>query len=336
MLAALKNDLTDCSPAKQRKLIRFVSSTCENSSELFEAEQLSTLAELVEPLIDSSDDQEAIIEAANTFAKLDFSPRSLILKFAHKEINIAAPILEHSIILNDEDLIDIMERFDSSYCKYIARRAELTGPVTDTLISNADMTTLVSAINNPGAIFSAEGFKELATIGSVDKSFGKALFKRSDMPVSLAEPVGINLGIDETLLPTIVQKSNVGTQVATTKNAKNQRDQSLYLPKAQACIDHMNKDRATLDECIVELAQSDSYKETCQVLAYVKQQNETKITAIFKKTNGMQFVQLCNGLKLSEDAFEAIAKLRVANTRLAASQIPVMIKQYKSMANMRT
>ncbi|MEP6446275.1 MAG: DUF2336 domain-containing protein [Hyphomicrobiales bacterium] len=336
MFAALKNDLTDCSPAKQRKLIRFVSSTCKNSVELFGGEQLSTLAELVEPLIDSSDDYEVIIDAANTFARLDFSPHSLILKFAHKEIAIAAPVLEHSIILNDDDLIDIMKKFDSSYCKYIARRTELTNLVTDTLISNADMNTLISALKNPGATFSAEGFKELATIGSVDKIFGQALFDRSDMPLSLAEPVGINLGIDETLLPTIIQKSILNIPEASPKNAKTQREQSLYLPKAQACIDHLNKNRTTLDECVVELAQSDSYQETCQVLAYVKQQNETKITAIFKKMNGMQFIQLCNGLKLSEDAFEAIAKLRVANTRLSAKQIPIMLQQYKSMASMRT
>ena len=82
MLAALKNDLTDCSPAKQRKLIRFVSSTCKNSNELFGTEQLSSLAELVEPLIDVTDDNEAVIEAAKVFAKLDFSPHSLILKLS--------------------------------------------------------------------------------------------------------------------------------------------------------------------------------------------------------------------------------------------------------------
>ena len=335
MLAALKNDLIDCSPAKQSKLIRFVSSTCKNSSELFGAQQLSTLAELVEPLIDATDDNETVIAAAQVFAKLDFSPHSLILKLAHREIDIAAPILEHSVVLNDEDLIDIMEKFDSSYCSFIARRVELTSPVTDTLILNADMNTLISAIDNPGAHFSSDGFKELATIGSVDQNFGQALFKRSDMPISLTESVGINLGIDETLLPTMNLTSNSDIHVAVPSKAKVQREHSLYLPKAQACIDRLNKDASTLDACILELAQSDSFQETCQVLAFAKQQTEAKITAIFNKMNGMQFVQLCNGLKLSENAFAAIAQLRVNNTRLPSSQIPMMIKQYHSMANMR-
>ena len=336
MLAALKNDLTDCSPAKQRKLIRFVSSTCKNSRELFGTDQLSSLAELVEPLIDVTDDNEAVIEAAKVFAKLDFSPHSLILKLAHKEIAIAAPVLEHSIVLSDEDLIDIMEKYDSNYCKFIAKRIELTSSVTDTLISNADMKTLVSAIENPGATFSSEGFKELATIGSVDENFGQALFRRSDMPRSLAQSVGINLGMDETLLPTISRKSNAKTHAAAVpSNAKVRREQSLYLPKAQACIDHLNKDTSTLDACIIDLAQSDSFRETCQVLAFVKQQNETKIKIIFNKKNDAQFVQLCNGLKLSEGAFAAIAELRVNNTRLSKSQIPTMIQQYRSMANMR-
>ena len=335
MLAALKNDLSDCSPAKQRKLIRFVSSTCKNSSELFGAQQLGSLAELVEPLIDATDDNESVIEAAKVFAKLDFSPHSLILKLANKEIDIAAPVLEHSIVLNDEDLIDIIEKFDSSYCKFIARRVKLTSSVTDTLILNADMNTLVSAINNPGANFSNDGFKELATIGSVDEGFGQALFKRRDMPISLAESVGINLGIDEALLPTNNQKLDVNIHAAAPSKAKVRHEQSLYLPKAEACIDQLNKGASTLDECILELAQSNSFQETCQILAFVKQQNETKITAIFNKMNGMQFVQLCNGLKLSEDAFAAIAELRVKNTRLSKSQLPMMIQQYHSMANMR-
>lgn len=331
MLADLKNDLNDCSPAKQRKLLRFVSSTCKNSGGLFGDQQLSVLAELVEPLIDITDDNQTIIEAAETFARLDFSPHSLILKFANKEIDIAAPILEHSVVLKDEDLIEIMEKFGSSHCKYIARRVQLTSTVTDTLILNADIKSLTSAIDNPGASFSTHGFKELATIGSIDESFGKALYKRDDMPVSLAESVGTNLGIDETLLPTIAQKQNM-----PTKNVKAKREQSLYLPKAQACIEHLNQGRATLDECMLELTQSNSYQEVCQVLAFTKQQNETKIATIFNKTNGLQFIQLCNGLKLSEDAFEAIAKLRVNNTRLSESQIPSMLQQYSNMTNMRS
>ncbi len=336
MLAALKNDLTDCSPEKQRKLIRFVSSTCKNSSELFGVDQLSSLAELVEPLIDATDDKESVIEAAKVFAKLDFSPHSLILKLAHKEIDIAAPVLEHSIVLNDEDLIDIIENSDSSYCKFIARRVELTSSVTDTLILNADMTTLVSAIDNPGATFSSDGFKELATIGSVDENFGQALFRRSDMPIGLAESVGTNLGIDETLLPTINRKSSAKTHAAAVPSkAKVRHENSLYLPKAQACIDHLNNDTSTLDACIVELAQNDCFQETCQVLAFVKQQTEAKIKAIFNKKNGAQFVQLCNGLKLSKETFAAIAELRANNTRQPKSQIPTMIKQYHSMANMR-
>ena len=291
---------------------------------------------MVEPLIDVTDDNEAVIEAAKVFAKLDFSPHSLILKLAHKEIAIAAPVLEHSIVLSDEDLIDIMEKYDSNYCKFIAKRIELTSSVTDTLISNADMKTLVSAIENPGATFSSEGFKELATIGSVDENFGQALFRRSDMPRSLAESVGINLGIDETLLPTIDRKSNAKIHAAAVPSkGKVRREKSLYLPKAQACIDHLNKGTSTLDACIVDLAQSDSFQETCQVLAFAKQQNETKIKAIFDKQNGAQFVQLCNGLKLSEDTFAAIAELRVNNTRLSKSKIPMMIQQYRSMANMR-
>ncbi|MEP1441552.1 MAG: DUF2336 domain-containing protein [Hyphomicrobiales bacterium] len=291
---------------------------------------------MVEPLIDGTDDNQTIIEASNTFARLAFSPHSLILKFAHKEIDIAAPVLEHSIVLRDEDLIDIMTKFDSSYCTFIARRVALTSPVTDTLISYADMSTLVSAINNPGASFSNNGFKELATIGSVDETFGKALFQRSDMPISLAEPVGINLGIDETMLPAILQKSTVEMQGGSKQKTSNQREQSLYLPKAQACIDHLNKGRATLDECILELAQSNSFLETCQVLAFVKQQTESKIAAIFRKKNSMQFVQLCNGLKMSEDVFAAIAKLRVDNTRQAVSKMPEIIEQYRGMAGMRT
>ena len=156
------------------------------------------------------------------------------------------------------------------------------------------------------------------------------------MPQSLAESVGINLGIDETLLPNYNKKLYADIHAAAPSKAKGRHEQSLYLPKAQTCIDQLNKGTSTLDACILELAQSDSYQETCQVLAFVKQQAETKITAIFNKKSGMQFVQLCNGLKLSEDTFAAIAELRANNTRLSKSQIPVMIDQYHSMANMRT
>lgn len=336
MLAALKNDLTDCSPAKQRKLIRFVSSTCKSGGGLLANEHLSVLAELVEPLIDGSDDHSAIVEASKTFARLDFAPRSLILKFAHKEIDVAAPVLEHSIVLQDDDLVNIIEKFDSHYCRFIARRVVLTSTVTDTMIANADMVALTSTINNPGATFSDEGYKELATIGSVDETFGQALYKRADMPQGLSETICRNLGIENEDALAFSKPRSVSFKAPGKGTAKLNRESSLYLPSVQDCIARLNKNETTLDDCILDLAHPNGFQAVCQLMAYKKQQTETKITAIFNKVSGMQFVQLCNGLKLSETAFAAVAKLRVTNnTKLPDSQIAVMVQQYSSMADMR-
>lgn len=335
MLDALKQELTKTTPDKRMKLLRFVTATCTSAGNVLDKTQLAILAKLAEPLI-LDIDHTMLRETAKAFAHFDFAPHSMILKFAWDEIDIAAPVLQYSTVLTDDDLVAIIKKQKQTHSRFIALRAALTSPVTDCLISNADIITLISTVKNTTATFSSGGFKELATIGVSNNIFGAALSLREDIPKLLAEPVLESLDLDNkkplstNTAPYGIKPGQAGRK---TPGAKHNRNMEVYLPKTVRYLGLMNKGERTLTQAITELCNAGHFQEICQIFAAKTGEKEARIMTDINKIDGMKFIQLCNKLKLSKQTFQNIAVLRAKVLKLPKTQLDHLLKQYNSIAS---
>ena len=85
--------------------------------------------------------------------------RPVVWMLANEDARVAAPVLEKSAVLTDEDLVGIIAWSGSTTkMNAIARRPAVTEVVSHSLVSHGDETTAVTLLENTGAVVSADAF----------------------------------------------------------------------------------------------------------------------------------------------------------------------------------
>ncbi len=85
--------------------------------------------------------------------------RPVVWMLANEDARVAAPVLEKSAVLTDEDLVGIIAWSGSTTkMNAIARRPAVTEVVSHSLVSHGDETTAVTLLENTGAAVSVDAF----------------------------------------------------------------------------------------------------------------------------------------------------------------------------------
>lgn len=98
---------------------------------------------------------------ATRLAHADWAPAALVNVLALDEIEIAAPILASSPVLQDEDLLKILIEASLDHQIAVARRPEISGRITDAVIDRGIPAVLTALATNRTAQISGEGFRRL-------------------------------------------------------------------------------------------------------------------------------------------------------------------------------
>ena len=98
---------------------------------------------------------------AERLAHADWAPTALVNVLALDEIEIAAPILAASPVLQDEDLLRILVEASLDHQIAVARRPEISGRVADAVIERGVPAVLTALATNRTAQISGEGFRRL-------------------------------------------------------------------------------------------------------------------------------------------------------------------------------
>lgn len=98
---------------------------------------------------------------AERLAHADWAPTALINVLALDEIEIAAPILASSPVLQDEDLLKVLIEASLDHQIAVARRPQISGRVADAVIERGVPAVLTALATNRTAQISGEGFRRL-------------------------------------------------------------------------------------------------------------------------------------------------------------------------------
>ncbi len=119
-------------------------------------------------------------------AVLDNAPLRLLLRLTEEAIDVAAPVLRQSKVLNDLDLMYIIQAHDSPYWQAIAARDEIPAPVADCLAQTRDRATARILAGNEGAELGASASNILADLATDDESIARPLLRRPGLPEAIA------------------------------------------------------------------------------------------------------------------------------------------------------
>jgi len=154
-LLALARDHT---PDARQRLLLGVMSLCDASPP--DGEVSPILGEIFLSLARQAErDIRQIL--ASRLAHADWAPAALVNVLALDEIEIAAPILASSPVLQDDDLLKILVEASLDHQIAVARRPQISGRVTDAVIERGVPAVLTALATNRTAQISGEGFRRL-------------------------------------------------------------------------------------------------------------------------------------------------------------------------------
>jgi uncharacterized protein (DUF2336 family) len=113
--------------------------------------------------------------------------RALARQLAEDVLDVATPVLIHSVALTDEDLVQVIQRCSVDHARAIAMRPALNVTVTDALIHTDDEIVVVRVAANNNARISAGGFHHILDRFGDHARIAEAVSNRPALPLAIVE-----------------------------------------------------------------------------------------------------------------------------------------------------
>lgn len=133
------------------------------------------------------DDRAAVVRRAlaEAVAHAVRVPRHLVAALAQDQSVVASPVLRHSPMLDDADLIDAVAIGDECARKAVAERQFLRAEVVAALVEVGDADTMVALCRNDEAEVSRSGLRRILDRFRDDGAVREALLERGDLDPTL-------------------------------------------------------------------------------------------------------------------------------------------------------
>ena len=123
---------------------------------------------------------------ANQLADQRDAPRDLIVTLANDVIDVAEPVILRSLVLQDDDLVDMIFNKAEKHQLAVTRRDSLAQKVTDSLVSTENSLVIAAALSNDGARFSERTMEDVVNMAREDLRLQESLVQRKDLSWSQA------------------------------------------------------------------------------------------------------------------------------------------------------
>jgi uncharacterized protein (DUF2336 family) len=125
-------------------------------------------------------------------------PRDLLLALARDAATVATPLLLHSRLLGDDDLLAIVQRFSPAHRFAIAGRRTISGPVAAALCRAGERAVILRLLDNDGAVIAEPTLHSLLDRFPDEPALTEAMARRRLLPVSVGSRLfGTSRGTDE-------------------------------------------------------------------------------------------------------------------------------------------
>lgn len=114
-------------------------------------------------------------------------PHDVAIGLAKDVESVSMPMIECSLVLNDEDLVEIVQTQSRDIQKAVAGRATVSSRVADALVDTSDEHVVATLVGNTGATLNEGTYdRVLDEFGGVE-AVKTPLAYRSDLPVAVSE-----------------------------------------------------------------------------------------------------------------------------------------------------
>jgi uncharacterized protein (DUF2336 family) len=182
LLDELQITLTHGNVTRRVETLRRVTDLFANGATDYSPEQIGLFDDVFQCLIRHIETSAKAL-LSNRLAPIDNAPPRTVQTLAFDDaIEVAGPMLSQSPRLDDEALIEVARSKSQAHLLAISKRKSLSNAVTDALVQRGNDDVVHSAISNPGAEFSENGFTELVDRAEGDDELATCLGMRPTIP----------------------------------------------------------------------------------------------------------------------------------------------------------
>lgn len=172
----------DKKPEARRELTQAIADLLEKNVGVSENELIADILIALTRQAET-DLRQAIAERLSAMENV---PLRLVLQLANDDIEIAAPVLRHSPVLGDFDLVYIVKSKGPKYWQEIAARQSLTPYMVNLLAETRDIGTALALAENSVITLTVSALSILTDLAQNSEALADPLLHRAEMPADLA------------------------------------------------------------------------------------------------------------------------------------------------------
>jgi uncharacterized protein (DUF2336 family) len=161
-------------------------------------------------------------------------PRDVAMALAHDVDAVSVPILTHSMVLTDADLVEIIRCSGGAKQAAIAAREHVSAAVADAIVAADEASAVAALVGNNGAELKEETLQQVLDRHGADDSIKEPMARRAQLPVTVLERLvtAASAGIREILS----KRSDLPTHLASdlVLNTRERATATLLSPTSPA------------------------------------------------------------------------------------------------------
>lgn len=335
MLNQLTQLATEKSTEKRLELMNVITDLFIENEAKNSATELELFGDVFTRLL-SDMDKNGKIEIAAKFSHVDNTPKSFAIALIYENAEIASPMLEHSAVFNDDDLINVTNLTSTEHRIAIAKRDRVSSAVTDTLIGYGETVVLRTVCNNDSARISSKGFSHILKFSPDDGELLSVLLMRDDLPKDMKKLLPHLQGGALKKVARVADEHSKSEMAKLMSDAHKTREaeQKVEDLNLDSSLDEVNQVRAqevSISEAIITFSNARNVDALVQLIAEIEHIDPDYVEDILVKANGIEITNLCRAIGLTEEAFTEVCYLRECQMTLPLLAKTKMLKSFNNL-----
>jgi uncharacterized protein (DUF2336 family) len=185
LIPELEDAVGHGSAERRAQMLRRITSLFIDGAGSYNEDHIGVFDDVLVRLI-AEIETKTLAELAHRLSPIHNAPIQLMRRLAKDDdIAVAGPVLQRSVRLPEEDLVEIAKEKGHDHLLAISARSHVGEAVTDVLVDRGDQAVVRSVAHNKGAKFSEASFARLVQRAERDGVLAERVGLRGDVPVHL-------------------------------------------------------------------------------------------------------------------------------------------------------
>ncbi len=309
----------ETSSEKRRDLLREITGLLAGNADMRTTDNCSTFDDIAVTVI-ADLKAEARSEISRMIAAAPLPLGRTARQLAMDEIKVARPVLEHSIALTENDLIDVAGTQSQEHLLAVTRRSSIGERVSEALVAHGEDRVVASLLVNKGAQIARETYERVAERAQESPILHEPFVRRQGVPLDLLNDLYVSVAAElrQEILKTYENVSAAELDMALARSRKRVAKAYGGLPadfeQAQLELRKLQRNGTVRPSLLVELLREGAQSRTLFLLAFagLTKSDYYLVRRLVESRDIDALALICRAAGFERAVFVGLARLVVA------------------------